>query len=175
MIKGASSSPHTAPSREALDEGDRFELDPGVERAAVLSIPVLARPRRQREKREEPSAPTAGGGSGGDHTSSEEGADASTERKLHLLNLVKFPRHLQHSLASHECSTRATLHVIDGCIVVVDSVEGVGATSQEQLQRTLHSRVKRCLFFNKVDRPGTGATDGARGDVPDLSPNFGES
>ncbi|NIQ06150.1 MAG: GTP-binding protein [Candidatus Korarchaeota archaeon] len=66
---------------------------------------------------------------------------------LYLLNLVDTPGHVDFS-----GKTSRALRLMDGCIIVVDSVEGVMAQTRSVLRLALEEWVRPLLFVNKVDR-----------------------
>ncbi|MEM2906573.1 MAG: GTP-binding protein [Candidatus Odinarchaeota archaeon] len=65
----------------------------------------------------------------------------------YLVNLVDTPGHVDFT----GNVTRA-LRVIDGVIVVVDSVEGIMAQTETVTRQALSENIKPVLFINKIDR-----------------------
>ncbi|WEU40983.1 MAG: GTP-binding protein [Candidatus Odinarchaeum yellowstonii] len=65
----------------------------------------------------------------------------------YLVNLVDTPGHVDFT----GNVTRA-LRVIDGVIIVVDSVEGVMAQTETVTRQALSENIKPVLFINKIDR-----------------------
>lgn len=71
----------------------------------------------------------------------------SVDGKDFLINLIDTPGHVDFG----GDVTRA-MRAVDGCIIVVDSVEGVMPQTETVIRQALREFVKPTMFINKVDR-----------------------
>ena len=71
----------------------------------------------------------------------------SVDGRDYLINLIDTPGHVDFG----GDVTRA-MSAVDGCIIVVDSVEGVMPQTETVIRQALKEYVKPVLFINKVDR-----------------------
>ncbi len=65
-----------------------------------------------------------------------------------MVNLVEIPRSVDGVLSE---AAGATMHMIDGAIVMADAVEGLGHANT-LLRKALQDRIKPILMINKIDR-----------------------
>ena len=65
----------------------------------------------------------------------------------YLINLIDSPGHVDF-----QSQVVAASRLSDGCLVVVDVVEGICAQTRGVLQQTLSERLDACLVLNKIDR-----------------------
>lgn len=77
----------------------------------------------------------------------EEGEEAETETKEHLINLIDSPGHIDFS---SEVSSASRL--CDGAVVLVDVVEGVCSQTVNVLRQCWVDKLKPLLVINKIDR-----------------------
>ena len=64
-----------------------------------------------------------------------------------LLNLVDTPGHIDFS-----SEVSSAVRICDGCLVVVDVVEGVCVQTRDVIRQAFHDHLKMILVINKIDR-----------------------
>lgn len=70
-----------------------------------------------------------------------------SESKSYIINLIDTPGHVDFSGVRDQ-----SLRVIDGAIIVIDSVEGCMAQTEVVTKQALEEKIKPILFINKIDR-----------------------
>lgn len=67
--------------------------------------------------------------------------------KPYVINLIDTPGHIDFT-----GKVTRSLRAVDGCIVVLDAVEGVMTQSETVTRQALEERVRPVLYINKIDR-----------------------
>lgn len=70
-----------------------------------------------------------------------------TQGKEFLINLVDCPGHVDFS-----GKTSRSLRLMDGCVIIVDALEGIMAQTRSVIRLALKEWVRPILFINKIDR-----------------------
>ncbi|MGQ9469222.1 MAG: elongation factor EF-2 [Nitrososphaerales archaeon] len=69
------------------------------------------------------------------------------ENKPYVINLIDTPGHIDFT-----GKVTRSLRAIDGCVVVIDAVEGVMTQTETVTRQALEERVRPVLYVNKIDR-----------------------